>query len=323
MLLWTTAIVAGLVLLVWSADRFVIGAAAFAKNLGVPTIIIGLTIVGFGTSAPEIMVSVISALEGTPQLAIGNALGSNIANIALILGITALFIPLTVSSSILRREYPLLLGSTLVAGLLIFDNELSVFDGVILLTLLIAVMIRVVYVGLNSPSSDPIQQDFDKELQQKLTTKMAVFWLLAGLVTMVIASQLLVWGASEIAHSLGVSDLIIGLTIVAFGTSLPELATCISSAMKKEYDIAVGNIIGSNLFNSLAVLGLPAVIHPTLLSTDVFSRDYALVLVLTLALLVMAYGHKGHGRINRFEGAILLTMFVGYQVVLYQQTIGS
>ena len=323
MLLWTTAIVAGLVLLVWSADRFVIGAAAFAKNLGVPTIIIGLTIVGFGTSAPEIMVSVISALEGTPQLAIGNALGSNIANIALILGITALFIPLTVSSSILRREYPLLLGSTLVAGVLIFDNELSVFDGVILLTLLIAVMIRVVYVGLNSPSSDPIQQDFDKELQQKLTTKMAVFWLLAGLVTMVIASQLLVWGASEIAHSLGVSDLIIGLTIVAFGTSLPELATCISSAMKKEYDIAVGNIIGSNLFNSLAVLGLPAVIHPTLLSTDVFSRDYALVLVLTLALLVMAYGHKGHGRINRFEGAILLTMFVGYQVVLYQQTIGS
>lgn len=323
MLLWAIAIIAGLILLVWSADRFVIGAAAFAKNLGMPTIVIGLTIVGFGTSAPEIMVSVISALEGTPELAIGNALGSNIANIALILGITALFIPLTVSSSILRREYPLLLGSTLVAGLLIVDNALSVLDGVILLTLLVAVMVRVVYVGLNSSSSDPIQQDFDEELQQELSTKAAIFWLLMGLATMVMASQLLVWGASEIAHSLGVSDLVIGLTIVAFGTSLPELATSISSAMKKEYDIVVGNIIGSNLFNILAVLGLPAIIHPTSLSLNVLSRDYALVLVLTLALLVMAYGRKGHGHINRFEGFILLTMFVGYQVVLYQQAIAT
>ncbi len=315
MLLNILAILAGLAVLVWGADRFISGAAALANNLGVSPMMIGLTIVGFGTSAPEILVSSIAAFDGNPGLAIGNAIGSNIANIGLILGVTALFIPLSVHSGVLKREYPLMLAISLISLALMWDGELGRLDGLVLIILLVVIlgwMVRSAKTGAN----DPIAGEFDAEIPHDTPTPRAVFWLVIGLLALLLSSRALVWGAANIATALGVSDVVIGLTIVAIGTSLPELAASIASALKNEHDIAIGNVIGSNLYNILAVLSLPGLIAPGPFLPEILSRDQPTMIGLTVLLFLMGYSFGKSGRINRLEGLILLSIFVGYQSLL-------
>ncbi len=312
------AIAAGFVLLTWSADRFVVGASAVAWNLNISPLIIGLTIVSLGTSAPEIIVSGMAAWQGNAGLAVGNVIGSNIINTALILGITALIMPLNVHSSIVKRELPVLL---LVMGfvlLLIFDGTLVFKDGMLLLAGMVAVLAWITWVGMNTRSAgDPMGEDFADEIPTQLSMVKALLLLLLGSVLLLASSRLLVWGAVSVAHTLGVSDLVIGLTIVALGTSLPELAASVMSALKNEHDIAIGNIIGSNMYNLLAVLCLPGLLDPGPFDRMVLVRDYPVLIGLTLAMFIMAYGFRGPGRINRVEGGLLVAGFAAYQTLLY------
>lgn len=313
MLLAATAIVIGLLILVWGADRFVLGAAALARSLGVPPLLIGLTVVGFGTSAPEILVATMAALEGSPGIAIGNALGSNIANIALILGVTALFSPLTVQSDMLRREYPILLAVSAGAFVLLADGHLGRVDGLALLAGLVLSMLLLVSIGLHRRDHDPLAEEMEAEIPSGLTALAASGWFLVGLVALIISSRLLVWGAIEVAVTLGISDLVIGLTIVAVGTSLPELAAAVMSAVKNEHDLAIGNVVGSNIWNLLAVLGIPGLLAPGVIPPEVVNRDMLVMLALTLALFVMGRSNHTHGTINRLEGGLLLSCFIAYQ----------
>ena len=312
------AIVAGFALLTWSADRFVAGASALAYNLNISPLIIGLTIVSLGTSAPEILVSAVASLQGNGGLAIGNALGSNITNIGLVMGVTALIVPLSIHSRIVRRELPLLIGVMVLALLLLLDGTLGRLDGVILLSGMVLMLLWMTRVGIREKSShDPMIDEFTDEVPTDMSMRTAGLWTAAGAVLLLASSKILVWGAVSIAHNMGVSDLVIGLTIVALGTSLPELAACIMSALKNEPDIAIGNVVGSNIFNLLAVLALPGLINPIAVSNEVLTRDYPVMMCLTLAFLVMAYGFRGPGRISRIEGALLVLAFVGYQTLLY------
>lgn len=302
----------------WSAERFVLGGSALARNLGVSPLIIGMVVMGFGTSLPEMLVSGIAASNGNPALGIGNAIGSNIANIGLVLGITALIVPLSVSSGTLRREYPVLFGVMLLAGVLLWDGDLSRMDGIILFSGFFLVMGWMVWQGMKGRKNgeDPLVVELESEIPTDMSTGTAVMWGLLGLVILVASSRLLVWGAVEVAQSFGVSDLIIGLTIVAIGTSLPELAASVMSALKGEDDMAVGNVLGSNMFNLLAVLALPGLILPSTLDAAVMLRDFPIMIGLTIALFAMAYGFRGPGRINRIEGALLLTAFIAYMAWL-------
>ena len=302
----------------WSAERFVLGGSALARNLGVSPLIIGMVVMGFGTSLPEMLVSGIAASNGNPALGIGNAIGSNIANIGLVLGITALIVPLSVSSGTLRREYPILFGVMLLAGVLLWDGDLSRMDGIILFSGFFLVMGWMVWQGMNGrkDGKDPLVLELETEIPTDMSTGVAVMWGLLGLVILIASSRLLVWGAVEVAQSFGVSDLIIGLTIVAIGTSLPELAASVMSALKGEDDMAVGNVLGSNMFNLLAVLALPGLILPSELDIAVLERDFPIMVGLTVALFAMAYGFRGPGRINRIEGGLLLTAFVAYMAWL-------
>ncbi|MBD3587690.1 calcium/sodium antiporter [Salinimonas sp. HHU 13199] len=313
MLLASVAIIVGFALLVWSADRFVEGAAATAGHAGLPSILIGMVIVGFGTSAPEMVVSAMAASDGNPDLALGNALGSNIVNISLILGVTAIIAPIAVQSQIIKRELPLLVAVVLFSGFLLYDGNLTFFDAILLLSGLLAFLVWSIYSGMKNPG-DALETEFDSELKShSMALGKAIFWLAAGLILLIISSRLLVWGAVEIASALGVSDLIIGLTIVALGTSLPELAASIIAAKKGEHDIAIGNVVGSNVFNILAVVGIAGVIEPiSTISPAVFNRDWSVMLVLTVLLMIMAYGFGRQGRINRVEGTVLLSAYVAY-----------
>jgi len=312
------AILGGFVALVWGADRFVNGASATASNFGISPLIIGLTIVGLGTSAPEIFVSIVAAWQGNPSLAVGNAIGSNIANIGLVLGCTAIMIPLIVKSEILRREYPVMFVIMLVALILMVDGHLGFWDGIILTSGVILMIYWIVSLSLRKNKRDPLEKEYAKEIPQ-LSTQMGIFWLIVGLIILLISSRFLVWGAVNVAHALGVSDLIIGLTIVAIGTSLPELAASLISAYKKEPDIAIGNIIGSNMFNLLVVLGLPGIIAPHMLDASVLSRDFPFMIGLSVALFAVAYGFRGDGRITRIEGALLLIAYFTYLGTIYWQ----
>ncbi|MEE8527807.1 MAG: calcium/sodium antiporter [Gammaproteobacteria bacterium] len=309
----------GIVLLVLGADRFVVGAGATARNLGVTPIMIGLTVVAFSTSAPEIFVSIVAASQGNTELAIGNALGSNIANIGLVLGATALVRPLVVRSDTVRREIPVLLAVTLFTLTLFHDQTLSRLDGVILMAGLVLVMSWIVGLGIRSPASDPILQEFEAEIRSDLNMAQATTWLGVGLAIMLVGSIILVSGAHEVAVGLGVSDMIIGLTMVAIGTSLPELAVSIVSAIRGEYDLAIGNIIGSNIFNLLAVLGIAGIIHETSVIREVLLLHFPVMIGFTLALFAMTYNFTGSERINRLEGVALLTAFSGYHWFLYLQ----
>jgi len=313
----------GLVLLIWSADRFVDGAAATAYHAGMPSLLIGMVVIGFGTSAPEMVVSAISAYQGNPGLAIGNAFGSNIANIALILGLTAVFSPISVKSGILRKELPVLLLVTVLVVAQLADLNLSRIDAVILLVVFFAIMSWWIFMGLRE-RNDSLEVDLDVELEMHpMPLSRAVFWLLAGMVLLVASSRALVWGAVEIARAFGVSDLIIGLTIVAIGTSLPELASAIAASRKGEHDLALGNVIGSNLFNTLAVVGIAGVIHPLQVGAEVLYRDCAIMGGLTLALFFACMGFRGQKQINRGEGVVLILVYLGYSGYLVSQVIGA
>lgn len=316
------ALVMGLVALVWSADRFVLGASVTARRLGVSPIVIGLTIVGFGTSAPELLVSAIAALEDRLGIAVGNAIGSNITNIALVLGTAAVITPLAVHSKLLSRELPILVLVMFGAGALLIDGELSRGDGLALVAGLAMMIWWLVSLGLEersgSVNGDPLGSAVELEIPGDMSLARALSWVGIGLALLLASSRLLVWGAVELAGLLGISDLVIGLTVVAVGTSLPELAATVASALRKEHDIAIGNVIGSNMFNILGVLGIPALIAPGVLDADVLARDYPVMICLTLALFVMAYSFRGRARrINRYEGGALLTGFSVYIWVLY------
>ena len=325
LLLPILAVVAGFTLLVWGADRFVTGAAATARNLGVSPLIIGLTIVGFGTSAPEMLVSGVAAWQGNPGLAIGNAIGSNITNIGLILGTTALVAPLTVSSITLRREMPLLLAVMALSWWLLSDGELGQGDGLLLLGGIVLLVLWMVHLGMNSRARnhDPLIDEFTEEIPVGMSTPVALGWLLAGLLVLLVSSRILVWGAVQLAQFFGVSDLVIGLTIVALGTSLPELAASVMSALKGEPDIALGNVIGSNLFNLLGVLGIPGLFAVVPVEPAVLSRDYPMMLGLTLALLLMSWNYRGTRRINRIEGLLLVLAYLAYEGLLYYGSISN
>lgn len=323
MILPIVALVAGIAVLVWSADKFVDGAVGVAEFCGMSTLLIGMVVVGFGTSAPEMVVSALSALQGNPELALGNAYGSNIANIALILGFTALITPLVVKRSVIKKDLPVLIGVTALAILLVVDGSVSRLNGLTFLAVFFAVMGYNIYSEMKkgkTAGADEVDSDPSAAPAEKSSLGKSIFWLLLGLILLVVSSKMLVWGAVEIARSLGMSDLLIGLTIVAIGTSLPELASSIAAARKGEDDLAVGNIIGSNLFNTLMVVGIAATLDPMeSVERAMITRDMPLMAVLTLSLLVLGFRRKGDGRINRIAGGVLLAVYIGYLALLIVQ----
>ncbi|WP_417461644.1 calcium/sodium antiporter [Kordiimonas sp.] len=313
MLLPTLAVITGLVALVWSAGLFIDGAKSVAQRFGMPPLLIGMLVIGFGTSAPEMVVSGLSAAQGNPGLALGNAFGSNITNIALILGITAVIRPLGVHSGVLKKELPILAIATGLVVLLMLDRVIGFYDALALLAVFIGLTIWSVREG-GKQKRDSFGLSVDHTLcKPEGTITQPLIRLLIGLLFLVLSSQALVWGAVEIAGALGVSDVVIGLTVVAIGTSLPELASSVIAARKGDHEIAFGNVIGSNLFNTLAVTGIAGSIHAIEVDSVVLLRDLPVMGFLTLVLFVLGYGFgSGGGRINRFEGAFLLTCFVGY-----------
>ncbi len=317
MILPILAVLFGLLVLVWGADRFVEGAANAARHFGIPSLLIGMVVVGFGTSAPEMVVSVLSSVEGSPGLALGNAYGSNITNIALILGVTGLVSPIAVQSQVLRKELPILIAVTALAAYQFVDGVLSRIDAAGLLIVFAGLMTWSIWQGMKK-KTDALGSEMEKELTVRgIPIQRAIAWLVLGLILLVASSRILVWGAVEIARGLGIDDLVIGLTIVAGGTSLPELASSVAAARKKEHGLALGNVLGSNLFNTLAVVGIAGVIHPAAVSSEILSRDMLVMGILSLSLFGLGYGFKGRtGRINRLEGAALLLCYCGYTLFL-------
>jgi len=317
MLIAIAQLIGGFILLVWGADRLVAGASALARNLGVSPLIIGLTIIAFGTSAPELVVSGVAAARGNPALAVGNAIGSNIANIGLILGLTALVYPLRVESETLKREYPVLtlimIGSFIMAADLLYSRT----EGWLLLTGLVALLIWMVRFALRRGPDDPLAAEYEAEIPKDMATRKAVMWLLVGLIILPLSSKFLVDGAIFVARSLQVSEAVIGLTVMALGTSLPELAAALTSALRHEDDLAIGNVIGSNMFNILGVLGVAAVVHPVEVEMLMLKQDFPVMFLLTVLLFFMAYGISGPGRISRRSAALLLTLYLAYQVLVW------
>ncbi|MCA6063424.1 calcium/sodium antiporter [Thalassolituus marinus] len=315
MLSASAAVIVGLVILVWSADKFVIGAAATARRLGMSPLLVGLTIVAMGTSAPEMFVSAMAALDGAGNLAVGNALGSNITNIALVLGVTALISPIPLQKKLLKKELPLLVLISIIGGLTLADLELNMIDGLIL----IGAMIVALYLMFQESSESGeavVEEDEAAEIENTPLSK-AVIELLIGLLALMISSKMLVWGATLIAREFGISDLVIGLTIVAIGTSLPELAASVVSALKGHHDIAIGNVIGSNMFNLLTVMPIPGLLAVTQVDALALYRDYAVMMVLTIALLVLFLLSYRKGKLGRIPGAMLTTSFVAYMTTLF------
>lgn len=312
------SLIFGFVTLVWSADRFLNGAAATASNFGMSKLLIGLTIVSLGTSAPEMLVAASAAWNERPLLAIGNAIGSNITNIGLVLGFTALLVPLPFARTVLRAELPWLMAATLAAFVALFDLHLGVYEGIGLLALLALLIFRLWVENRRGGGEDfPELEELDEI--PELTSGRALFWLLSGLVVLLLSAEVLVWAATTIAQAMGVSELIIGLTIIAVGTSLPELAATVGSALKGHTDIAIGNVVGSNILNILAVMSIPGLIHPVDFGGAVLWRDFGIMLAMTLLLLFFAYGIRQNPVITRFEGIVLLAAWVGYNGLLYSQ----
>lgn len=315
------ALAGGLLVLVISADKFVNGTASIARNFGVSPLLIGLTIVGLGTSAPEILVSAIASLQGNAGLAVGNALGSNIANIGLILGCAALISPLAFHSTLLKRELPVLTLISAMCFLLAFDG-LNTTDSLLMLAALMAFVFWLIRCAKKQQRQDDLfEQELTAELPRNISNAKAWLFFSFGLIGLILSSRVLVWAAVNIAESLGVSDLVIGLTIVALGTSLPELAAAIASVLKHEDDLVIGNVIGSNIYNLLAVYSLPGLISPGPVSSSVLTRDFPVMLGFTAILFVLGFGFKGAGRINRIEGSALLVAYGLYQWVVYQSTL--
>lgn len=307
----------GLGVLSWGADKFVYGASALAKNYGVSPMMIGLTIVAMGSSAPEIVVSATASFAQNPDTAVGNALGSNITNIALVLGLTALLKPLLVSSSTLKRELPLLLIVTLIAVYFISDQYLSKVEGIILITLFGLVIFGMAWLSFKVDKNDPLIAETEDEVPNNVATGTAVFWVIVGLILLPLSAHFLVESAVFIARHFGISELVIGLTIIALGTSLPELAASIAGVLKGEDDLALGNIIGSNIFNILAVLAMPGLIFPSALDSDAAQRDIYVMLGLTVLLFVFCFNLRGTRQINRYEGGMFVAIFCAYQYLLF------
>ncbi len=303
----------GFALLVWSADRFVIGAVGLAHHYKISPIIIGVVIIGFGTSAPELLISAISAWQSNSGLAIGNAVGSNITNIALILGVTAFLTPILVARKTLYREFPVLFVATGITWLLLKDAQLSLFDALILITTLI---VMISYLAMQSE-----EQELQDEDNAHSSLTASLIWTLVGLILLLISSNILVTSSVKLAQFFGVSDLVIGLTIVAIGTSLPELAASVTGALKHHTDLAIGNVIGSNIFNTLGVIGVPGLIQTYMIPAEVFSRDLPIMVGLTVLLFFLAFmTHKGKG-MHRLSGVVLLGCFIGFQVTIYMQNV--
>jgi cation:H+ antiporter len=307
----------GLGVLSWSADKFVFGASALARNYGVSPMMIGLTIVAMGSSAPEIVVSATASLNGNPDTAVGNAIGSNITNIALVLGITALIKPLFVSSTTLKRELPVLLLVTLIGVYFLSDNYLSLTEGIVLITLFVLVLAVMAWFSFKVEKNDPLMTETDDEVPSNVPTKNAIMWVIVGLIMLPLSAHFLVESAVYIARFFGASDLLIGLTIIALGTSLPELAASIAGVRKGEDDLVIGNIIGSNIFNILAVLAMPGLIIPSILDINISARDSYVMLGLTILLFVFCFNLQGTRRINRYEGGIFVLAFFAYQYSLF------
>ncbi|MDP2588445.1 calcium/sodium antiporter [Vibrio splendidus] len=308
-------LIIGLGFLVWSADKLVYGAAALARNFGISPLVIGMTILAMGSSAPEMMVSATAALDGKTDTAVGNVLGSNIANIALILGITALIKPLSISSGVIRRELPLMIGVTLLAGALLWDNHLGFYEGVLLFVLFAAFLFAMLQISRSEKKNgDAFLEEQESEVPEGVSNPKAAMWVVVGLIILPLAANMLVDNAVVIAKFFGMSDLVIGLTIIAVGTSLPELAASLAGVMKGEDDMAVGNIIGSNVFNILAVMGIPGILNPSILSEFAMGRDFWVMLGVSLLLVVMALGKSRS--VNRIEGGVLIVTFVAYQAYL-------
>ncbi len=316
------AVVVGLIMLIFSADRFIGGAAGTARHFGVPPLLIGMVIVGFGTSAPELVVSVLAAADGSPGIAIGNAFGSNIANLSLILGITALVSPVTVRSRVLKAELPMLAFAMALVAWVFRDGSISRMNAFVLLAAFLLLMGWSIHSGMqkakvdmlsDAPEMDALEIDTTHKLDEDaIPFPRSLLYMAGGFLVLLISSRILVWGAVGIASFIGVSDLLIGLTVVAVGTSLPELAASILAARKGEHDMAIGNIIGSNLFNTLAVVGLAGVIAPFSAGSDVLIRDIPVMSLLTVVVFLMGIGIRGPGRINRVEGGLLLVLYVAY-----------
>ncbi|MEZ8376572.1 calcium/sodium antiporter [Vibrio cyclitrophicus] len=308
-------LIIGLGFLVWSADKLVFGAAALARNFGISPLVIGMTILAMGSSAPEMMVSATAALDGKTDTAVGNVLGSNIANIALILGITALIKPLSISSGVIRRELPLMIGVTLLAGALLWDNHLGFYEGVLLFVLFAAFLFAMLQISRSEKKNgDAFLDEQESEIPEGVSNLKAAMWVVVGLIILPLAANMLVDNAVVIAKFFGMSDLVIGLTIIAVGTSLPELAASLAGVMKGEDDMAVGNIIGSNVFNILAVMGIPGILNPSILSEFAMGRDFWVMLGVSLLLVLMALGKSRS--VNRIEGGVLIITFVAYQAYL-------
>lgn len=322
MLLASLYIFVGFILLVWSADKFVDGAAATARHLGMPSLLIGMVIIGFGTSAPEMVVSAMAAADGSPNLALGNAYGSNIVNTGLVLGVTALVAPIIVHSNIVKKELPILLLITIFSGITLLNDEISYIESVLLLGGFFTLIGWSVFSALRT-RKDALEDETEQELQlHEMTLAKAVMWLVIGLALLIISSRILVWGAVDIATYLGVSDLVIGLTVVAIGTSLPELAASVIAARKGEHDIAIGNVVGSNMFNLLAVVGIAGIITPiSNLDPQILSRDWATMFGLTVALFLMAYGFGKQAQISRVKGLILLAAYLAYNMYLVMSVV--
>ncbi|MFA5939105.1 MAG: calcium/sodium antiporter [Sinimarinibacterium sp.] len=319
MLLSVAAVAAGLILLVWSSDRFVLGSAGLARAAGISPLVVGMVIVGFGTSAPELAVSTLAAIQGSSGIAIGNVVGSNICNIALILGLCSVIRVLDVQSGILRRELPMVLAASLLLLLLLLDGSLDRIDGVVLASGFVAFLIWSIRTAKRD-GSDPLTREAAAEVPPPLPMGAALTWIAIGLAVLIAASQLLVWGAVDLAKAAGVSDLIIGLTVVAVGTSLPEMAASITGTLKGEHDIAIGNILGSNIFNILCILIAPAFIAPGALPDAMLLwRDIPVMIGVALMLYASASGLRGHPlKVERIDGVLLLTVYVAYTLILVQ-----
>lgn len=315
-----------LVILVWSADKFVFGASSLARNLGISPMIIGLTIVAMGSSAPEMMIAATASLQGNPDTAVGNAIGSNITNIALVLGLTALFQPLSVSSSTIKREIPLILLVTALATYMLANSHLSFIEGLILIVGFVLYVATLLVVTLKRAKQNPIDDkmvlEAEQEVPEGVSTQHSVLWLLVGIILLPLSANFLVESSIFIAKAFGISDLVIGLTVIAVGTSLPELAASIMSIIKKEDDLALGNIIGSNIFNILAVLPLAGLIAPGNIDQAAAIRDGPFMLATTFLLFLLCFSRNGKFRITRAKGLLLLAVFVGYQVLLFSQING-
>ncbi|GLX77922.1 sodium:calcium antiporter [Thalassotalea insulae] len=313
-----------LVTLVWSADKFVFGASSLARNVGISPMIIGLTIVAMGSSAPEMMIAATASLNDNPNTAIGNAIGSNITNIALVLGITALLHPLSVSSSTVKREIPLILAITALAYWMLADHNFSFTEGLVLLTGFFVYIFTLLFITLKRAKEHKIDDamiiEAELELPEAVSTPSAVLWLVIGIILLPLSASYLVDASVFIAKAFGISDLVIGLTVIAIGTSLPELAASIMSIVKKEDDLALGNIIGSNIFNILAVLSLAGVIAPGEIDQDASVRDAPYMLGVTFLLFILCFSRRfGNFRITRFKGLLLLLTFIAYQLLLFSQ----